>query len=409
MRWLALLLFLWPVTLQAQSSTVAPHELSLTVTVQNEGPIPYTREMVMILIRGVYRRHVTRETLEQPKLEGFNWTQLGPDYWYEERINGQKVKVLERRMALYPERAGTLTIGAFTHHLTLTDESDDWFDHDITSEPVTVKVAAAPVQQDGDWWFPVRRLQIADTWSNTPDQLKPGEGVLRVIRIEALGATPEMIPPMPELQSPSAMIFAHPERRMAELTPLGPVTYAFWRWTIQPTNDRSAIVEPIRFSYFDTENRVMRDVTITAQRIAYDAAALPPVPAPVAPARLPGWPLAVLMALTVAGGLGHALRGRQADFPALARRVPLLDPLARRLLRARDLAEARAAARALMLRDGITGAEADVLNGLDRAVFARDGAAPGVRCFASAFLRARRRAPTRVSEPVARPVTGRVT
>ncbi|MGB0903693.1 MAG: hypothetical protein ACPGVJ_02235, partial [Mangrovicoccus sp.] len=203
----------------AQSGAVRPGELALSVTVENTGHTPYEREMVMIRIRGAYRRHITLEKLEQPDLDGFSWAQLGPDHWSEERINGRPVKVFERRMALYPTRSGRLTIGPFIHHLTLTDEGDDWFDHDVKSEPITVDVDPAPA--DTQWWFPVFSLEISDNWSNPATQLQEGEGVLRVIRLEALGAMPDMIPPMPQMHSPSALIFPHPEKRLVEQTPYG--------------------------------------------------------------------------------------------------------------------------------------------------------------------------------------------
>ncbi|EBA06949.1 BatD family protein [Sagittula stellata] len=390
MRPLLALLLLWPLTLHAQTRAVDPDDLQLTVTVLEQADIPYAREMVMIVIRGVYKRHITLEKLEQPDLPGFNWTQLGPDTWREERIRGQKVKVLERRMALYPERAGTLTIGAFTHHLTLTDEGDDWFEHDITSAPVTIEVAPAPALPDGGWWFPARRVQVADNWSNAPDQLTAGEGVLRIVRVEAVGVTPEMVPPMPELTSPSAMIFPHPEKRLIQLSPEGPVTYVFWRWTIRPTNDRSTIVEPIGFSYFDTVSREMREVVISAQRVAYDEAALPPPPPPEDPARLPGWPM-VLAALAAFGaGLAWMLKGQRADQSALLRRLPLLDPQVRalrRAARAGDAAATRRAARAILRRDGV--ATSHLLDGFDRARFGRQTRAVDLRAFATAVLRAR--------------------
>lgn len=267
MRWMWFILLLWPALAAAQSRTVLPHELQLEVSVEDTGSTPLTQEMVLLTIRGTYQRHITRESLIQPDLEGFNWSQMGPDTWREERLNGKKVKTFIRRMAVYPDRAGELTVGPFRHRLTLTDEGDDWFEHEIQSKPITIKVDPSP--QTTGWWFPVRNLQISDEWSNAPDQLQPGEGVLRVIRIEALGATPEMIPPMPDLTSPSAMIFPHPEKRLVELTPSGPLTYAFWRWTIRPSNDVSTIVEPLTIDYFDTTTREMRTVNISAQRVAY--------------------------------------------------------------------------------------------------------------------------------------------
>jgi hypothetical protein len=392
-RFLVLLLpYAWASCAAAQTSTVDPSDATLSVEVLEQAHTPFPSEMVTLLIRGEYRRHITREALEQPDLEGFNWTQLGPDRWTEERIDGKLVKVMQRRMALYPERAGTLTIGAFTHHLTLTDEGDDWFSHDIRSSPVTVQVAPGPELPDGAWWFPAKRIEISDTWSNPPDQLQPGEGVLRIIRIKAIGATPEMIPPMPELGSPSGMVFAHPEKRLIELSPEGPVSYAFWRWTIQPGNDRSAIVEPLRLSYFDTEARVLRDVTISAQRVAYDAATLPAPPLTrAASAVLPGWPAALAGATALALGLAHALSGWRPSVDAVRRRLPMLDPLARKLrqsARAGHAAGTRRAAAALLRRDGAGSDRQRLLAGLDRALFARAAQKPDLPGFARAFLQA---------------------
>ena len=392
--WLILLLLALPVLASAQSSEVRPGELSLTVTVDERKDRPLMGEMVLITIRGLYRRRITRETLRQPDLEGFNWAQLGPDHWTEERVGGRPVKILTRKMALYPVRPGTLTIGAFTHELTLTDEGDDWFDHRIGSQPVTVEVDPAPAT-DG-WWFPVRRLQISDEWSNAPDQLKPGEGVLRVVRIEALGATPEMIPPMPDLTSPSAMIFPHPEQRLVELTPEGPVTYAYWRWTIQPTNDVSAIVEPLSFGYYDTVNRQAREVTISPQRVAYGNVtpdiAVDTKPTPVVTGQPTGWPLAVVATLVFAGGVASGMRNwRFAGVSRLGRRLGL-DPLGWRLKRAARQGDGpgmRRAATAILRRDGPDPGRADVLAALDRTLFARETPGKGgLSCLARQFLAA---------------------
>ncbi|PIL20771.1 hypothetical protein P775_07790, partial [Puniceibacterium antarcticum] len=316
----------------AQTQEVFPGELTLTVTVEAGAATPYVQEMVLITITGQYRRYITLEKLEQPDLEGFNWMQLGPDQWFDTTERGRKVKNFKRRMALYPDRAGMLRIGAFTHHLRLTDEGDDWFAHDIQSAPVTIEVLPAPPVDS--WWFPARELTVSDSWSNAPDQLKPGEGVLRIIRIEAVGVDPDMIPPMPELTSPSAMIFAHPEKRLVQLSPEGPVGIAFWRWTIRPGNDTSAIVEPVSFDYFDTVNRVMRTVTISAQRVAMDESVLPAPVVPPVPARLLAWPVLGVFAMALAAGLGVILMGRQFAGLERLRRLAPFDPLRRRMSRA---------------------------------------------------------------------------
>ncbi len=385
MRVLALILCVLAQAAFGQTREVRPEDLRLEVTVTDAEVTPYAREMVLITIRGTYRRHITRETLAQPSLEGFNWMQLGPDEWHEESIRGRPVKVFQRRMALFPERAGRLEIGSFVHHLTLTDESDDWFDHDIRSAPVEISVAPAP--ETGGWWFPVRQLRISDEWSNPPDQLAAGEGVLRVIRVEAVGAAPEMIPPMPELHSPSAMIFPHPEKRLVELSPEGPVTYAFWRWTIRPGNGASAILEPIELPFFDTRERVARVATISAQRVAYEDATLPSsgVNPPPKSARLPGWGAALTAGLAFAAGLAVMLAGRR-----MTERMPFgLDPLALRLrarARAGDAPGTRQMAAALLRRDGTQPERERLLSHLDSVLFGSKAAPFDLRAFARAFV-----------------------
>lgn len=256
-----------PMSGWAQTRSVDPSDLELTVTVEELPETLHRQEMVLVTIHGIYKRHITREKLIQPDLAGLNWMQLGQDHWFESMLDGRPVKNMRRRMAIFPDQTGVIEIGPFHHQLTLLDEDNKWFEHTISSAPISLNVS--PELAGSDWWFPVRRLRVADDWSNAPDQLQEGAGVLRIVRISALGASPDMIPPMPELTSPSALIFAHPEKRLVDLTPYGPEAIAFWRWTVTPTNGHSAILEPFSFEYFDTESREMREVSISAQRVAF--------------------------------------------------------------------------------------------------------------------------------------------
>lgn len=389
MRWLLLCLLLTPGFALCQTRAVDPGDLSLSITIENGNISPYRQEMVLLTIHGIYRRHITREALEQPDLSGFNWMQLGQDHWYESQLDGKTVKNFKRRMALYPDESGTLTIGPFVHHLTLTDERDDWFAHDIRSDPITIQVVPEP-QKDG-WWLPVRRLQIEDQWSNAPDQLRVGEGVLRVIRITAVGVAPNMIPPMPELTSPSAMIFPHPEKRLVELSPQGPVSVAFWRWTVRPTNGASAILEPLEFDYFDTVTRKSHRVTITAQRIAMQesaqarSAAPPENGAELHPGTAIG--AGLLAFLAGLGGLLAKRRFQPGRWPGILKPLDPARRSLRRAARAGDLPRTRRAATTLLRQDGPDPARTALLRDLDSAVFGRNGPAgvdlPG---FARRFL-----------------------
>lgn len=357
----------------AQTRDVNPDDLTLTVTLE---PLPdplLRQEMVLLTIHGTYRRHITRERLEQPVLDGFNWMQLGQDEWFDSMRDGLPVRNMRRRMAVFPDGTGRLEIGPFQHHVTLLDEDNKWFEYTVQSGPLTVDVTPAP-PHDG-WWFPVRGLEISDSWSNAPDQLATGEGVLRIIRLSALGAGPDMIPPMPELTSPSALIFAHPEKRLVELTPYGPRSVAFWRWTVTPTNGNSAVLEPIRFTYFDTVTRQMREAVISAQRIAFGdvtGSTRPTAPQVIRQTVLRPGLLGLGAALGLVAGLLAMLAGRRFSWRPLsdaARRKHLLWQLSVAARRG-DMARLRRTAHALDAQSAPSAGRHALLARLDNAVFA---------------------------------------
>ncbi|PRY77166.1 oxygen tolerance protein BatD [Yoonia maritima] len=364
----------WVVPVWAQTSTVDPDDLTLSVTVE---PLPdplMRQEMVLITIHGIYKRHITLESLEQPDFDGFNWMQLGQDHWFESLLDGRPVKNMRRRMAVFPDKTGTLEIGPFKHHLTLLDENNKWFEHTITSEPVTINVTPEP--QSDDWWFPVRGLRVSDDWSNAPDQLSKGEGVLRVIRISALGASPDMIPPMPELTSPSALIFAHPEKRLVDLTSRGPEAIAFWRWTVTPTNGHSAILEPITFSYFDTVAREMREVSIAPQRVAFGDVVGAPVSdqrTPVETSRIHPLVLRICGIIAFLSGVLAVTRGETLSRYYLRQRLRSwrLQCQLRWAIWRHDMAGVRASAHAIDQLYGYSIERSELLSELDSHLFGR--------------------------------------
>ena len=132
--------------------------------------------------------------------------------------------------------------------------------------------------------MPVRRLTTSDEWFDPPDQLLPREGVFRAVKLTATGASPDMLLPMPELTSPPALIHAHPEKHLVELSPFGRVTISR-RGTVQPTNGICAILEHMALNDSDTGARRSFTVPISAQRIGCEETA------PLAPRRLGALPL----------------------------------------------------------------------------------------------------------------------
>ena len=410
LRLLALVLLAAPA---AAEPAIVPGDLRLRVEVEDRDHPPYVGEMVLIRIRGTYKIPITLESLEQPPLDGFGWMQLGPDKWFAAQERGQKTVELERVMALFPERPGTLTVAPFTHDLTLSEPDGTRFEYDLTSEPVEIEVLEAP--EPPDTWLPVRGIEVSDRWSNAPEALGPGAAALRVVAVTVLGVQPETMTPMPEMTGVGAVILPHPEKRLTELRPSGPVTRVFWRWSIRPDRGRSGYVDPLTFSYYDTQAREPRSITLSAQKVAYAGTDLPLGERPGTEMTRPetmasgsaAYALALLPVAPVAGFLGGRAillgSARFASPDTLRRRWYGLagtpdERALRRAIRADDAARARRHARRIVQADIAQGrypriaaenAYAPVFAPIDAALYGTAPAIP-VREFGKAFRDTRR-------------------
>lgn len=103
---------------------IGPGDLTFTVTAERNGnAAPFSREMVLLRIHGVYRQQILLEEVIQPSLANFSWTQLGRDTWTKTRLpEGPTAIAFDRVVAIFPHHAGDFTIEPFIHRLTVNDE-----------------------------------------------------------------------------------------------------------------------------------------------------------------------------------------------------------------------------------------------------------------------------------------------
>lgn len=343
---LTALALLWPLAAAAQDWT-------LEVVPDPRPAPPLVHEMVLITIRGHYGADIAIESLQTPALPGFGWSQLGRDHWSEARERGLPVRIFERRMAVFPDRAGVLQIAPFVHHLTRVDPTGRRWTQDITSAPVALSVAAPP--DSAGWWLPVQALTATDSWEGTPQALRYGQTATRTVVLEAKGISPDRLPPMPDLRVPGIFAFPLPEERSVTLTDAGPVARAVWRWSVLPDSPRPAVMPPLTIPWFDTGARQMRELVLAAQAVSIDGALMGDDPHD---ARLDRWgamAAPIGLALGLALGLGFGLPGLRWRAPRLAVPRPLARwRLGRQMARAARAGDATAVLRVALRqrRDG---------------------------------------------------------
>lgn len=337
---------------------------------------PVVGEMIPVTIRGEYTSTITLEKLVFPNSPDYDWMQVARDQWRDESIGGRTMKVFERRIAVFPRKAGAFSIGPVTHNLTVIGRKQPREPLDVAAPPVAMTVAPFPV--DGAP-LSARRLTLEDRLSTDPAALRDGETLLRRIVIKAVGTLPHQLPTRPAMREPWLITFVAPEVRKVDISPEGPVTTIIWEWNLRPKTGEPGVLSGLEIPWFDTTSRQMRTAEIPPLPFGYasfhdnQGGADRLSPGAIAKA-------AVALGAGLVVGLGLASAGlsarRRSEVSRALRRLSPFDPTRRALkqaARSGDLVEVRrAAARYLRRRADIglpvTGRETAAL---DEALYGR--------------------------------------
>lgn len=213
---------------------------------------PVVSEMVELTIRGEYDLTVSLEDMEFPNSPDYDWIQIARDDWHKERVNGRLLQIFERKIALFPRRAGAVTVGPIDHRLTYVRGDGQRAETVVTAPPVTLAVKPFPAKAPP---LSARKLTLTDELSTDPGKLKKDEILTRRVTIEALGTLAHQLPARPDLSEPWLISFTQPERRETLLTPAGPVARVVWEWQLRPKTGEPAILHAAAFPWFDTDSR----------------------------------------------------------------------------------------------------------------------------------------------------------
>ena len=223
----------------------------------------------MLRMRSFIRADVVLDRIEQPPLLNFSWQQLGRDKPIEAMIDGFSVAGIERDLAIFPSTSGRLIIEPFARHVTIVNRDSQRVEADFSSKPVYVDVQNYTAISPPDrWWLPAKSVTLTDSWSQVPDEIKPGTLARRTITVEALGLTGDRLPPPPDMQAPGTIAFRGPVDRQTTLTEDGPLGRGTYIWDIRPVSPAPAKLPAIHVAWFDTQARRMRDRAIPELWIA---------------------------------------------------------------------------------------------------------------------------------------------
>jgi len=301
------------------------------------------QQQVPVTVRLYSARPLLSGDLSEPRVEDAVVAKLGEDRQYRTQRQGREYQVVERRYSLSPEKSGELRIPPVVFKGTVRAGSsqaqsqaqrrgsqgwafdapgfDRFFqDPDLDrffgnalggrdpfgmfergeavraqSKGVDLKVRSRPEGVAAAHWLPAQGLDITDSWTEDPPQLRVGEPVTRTLTLNAKGLSGAQIPEvsLPEVDG----LRVYPEKTQAETRTDGETVFGVSKqtFTLIPSRAGSFAVPEVRVTWWDTAAQQERVTTLPAWNLQAEGgqaeaapkgtagpAAAGPLPAPAA-------------------------------------------------------------------------------------------------------------------------------
>jgi len=184
-----------------EPANAPPGEADVFITSEVDYAESYVQAQVLYRIK-VYRAVPTRQpALRDPEFGGAEVLieVAGEERSYDARLNGRTYNVVERVYAVFPQESGEVTISPARFEARVLRDGRITGRKVFESEAQSIRVLPIPeppVDYPDAAWLPAKDLQLRESWSRQPDDLKAGEPITRVISISALGQLETQIPAM---------------------------------------------------------------------------------------------------------------------------------------------------------------------------------------------------------------------
>lgn len=196
---------------------------------------------------------------------------------FQRRIDNQLYRVHEIRYAIFPQRSGTLTIpeAVFTANEVVNQRSIFSLPGQgriirRLSQQHNVEVLDPPpafAQQSDNPWLPANDIQLLETWSSSPDEIRVGDSITRSITLKTKGLLASQLPPY-EFKPPVGARF-YPDQGKTENSPSeqGMSSVRTDSVAIIPTQAGPLQLPAITISWWDTRQQKIRKAVIESRTI----------------------------------------------------------------------------------------------------------------------------------------------
>jgi phospholipase/carboxylesterase len=270
-RWLACLALLVPSAAHAQRPVHAMVEFELSAMEA------YPGEQVIATVRLYGSERLLTSALTDPTSDRAVVRPLGEGMAARVARGGISYDVFERRYAVFPLAAGTLTLAApsFKGFFSLHDGPDLPLGGMLPTGPIREVQATAPARTlqvraapgDGAAWLPASRLELLEFVDPPTGPYVVGQAFHRRVELVAYGQLHTALPP-PGVVHPEGLE-ALPDAVEAETELAEAGAVARWRqqWALIPRREGELVLPAVTVRWWDTRQRQVRAASIESRTL----------------------------------------------------------------------------------------------------------------------------------------------
>jgi hypothetical protein len=241
----------------------------------------YVQEQLILTVRLFFRGNLIRGELSEPTHPHVIIESLGRQQEFSRYRDGVRYRVVERRYALFPQRAGTLKLPPVRFEGQARDASGSLRFLRDSEELFEVPVKDVPAQFSGKTWLPATGVALEESGLPPSLDVTTGENITREITLTAAGLPAEALPPLPDAVPDGLRSYPEEPERQTQTTPAGLTSSLNQSVALVPVEAGQMTLPAIRIYWWDTEAdrervAVIPEKTLTVRDPNAVAAAAPP-------------------------------------------------------------------------------------------------------------------------------------
>ncbi|RBP51286.1 BatD family protein [Arenicella xantha] len=256
-------------TASTGSTTAANQPLAVSVSVEPDSV--YADQQFILKVQLVVTQNLSDLGGSQLSIEGGDIQPLGQQT-YQQVDNGIATQVVELRYAIFPQKAGDLTIpslrytGVLGGRRSIFDSFGMRGEQVIArSQPITVAVKPKSERANASW-FPASEVAVDSSWSSDISQLKVGQPVTRTITITAQNQRSSVIPPLPSMLDSSYYKSYQDQPQLSdEVTEQGIIGTRIESQAIVASTSGELRLPEIRIPWWNTQTGEWEDAVVPEQ------------------------------------------------------------------------------------------------------------------------------------------------